>query len=123
MPGGSRSPVMASVPGKCFFCTAGYAALPLCQLGFTADIVYCALRQIHPVFERFNRSLPLAPGDSFYLLGGALTSKLLSLCGFAGFHGLFFANGAGALIRAHNLPVSRWVEPLTAFFIGALAAR
>lgn len=57
------------------------------------------------------------------LLFRLLALHLLALCILPGFSGLLFADGAGALVAADYLAVTDRMEPLTAFFVGALTAR
>lgn len=123
MPGGGRTPVMACMPCERRLRSTGDATESFCQFGFTANVIYGALRQVNPVLQRLNRGFPLAPGGAFFFLSGALKGLRLTLRGFASFSGLFFADGAGALVRANDLPLAYRVKPLAAFFVCALTAR
>lgn len=120
---GGRGSVMASMPGECLFRSTGNAAKSLCKFGLAANVVYGALRKVNPVFQRFSCGFTLAPCGTLFLLGGALMSLLLALRGFASFSRLFFADCAGALVAANDLSIADRMEPLPAFFVGALAAR
>lgn len=61
MPGGGRTPVMACMPCECRLRSTGDATESFCQFGFAANVIYGALRQVNPVFQRLNRGFPLAP--------------------------------------------------------------
>lgn len=123
MPGGGRSPIMASMPGERRFSSAGNTAPPLRQLGLAANVVYSALRQVNPVLQRFNCCFALAPGGSLFFLCGALFGRLLALCRLPDLSGLLLADGAGAFVAANRLRIAHRMEPLAAFFVGALPAR
>lgn len=123
MSGGGRTSVMACMPCERRLRSTGDATESFCQFGFAANVIYGALRQVNPVLQRLNRSFPLAPGGAFFFLSGALKGLRLTLRGFASFSGLFFADGAGTLVRANDLPLAYRVKPLAAFFVCALTAR
>ena len=87
------------------------------------EFIECLLCLLNEVAEWLHRlpTFGLLRPLFFRLL--ALALNLLALRILPGFFGLFFADGAGALVTAYGLGVSRRVEPLAAFFVGALAAR
>ena len=71
----------------------------------------------------FYCGFTLPPDGTLFFLYRALLRPFFPLCGFPGFPGLFFADGTGALVTTYGLRFTHRMEPLSAFFIGALAAR
>lgn len=87
------------------------------------EFVECLLRLLNEVAEWLHRLATFGLLRPLFFRLLALALNLLALRILPGFSGLFFADCAGAFVTAYGLGVSRRVEPLAAFFIGALAAR
>ncbi|EIQ80079.1 hypothetical protein SF123566_8446 [Shigella flexneri 1235-66] len=123
MPSSCRGPIMASMPGERRFSPTGNTASPFCQLGLATDVVNGTLRQVNPMLPWFGSGFALAPGGTFFLLSSTLFGGLLTLRVFPSFSGLLLADGAGAFVAANRLRIAHRMEPLAAFFVGALPAR
>lgn len=87
------------------------------------EFVECLLRLLNEVAEWLHHLATFGPLRPLFFRLLALALNLLALRVFAGFSSLLLAICAGALVTAYGLGVPRRVEPLAAFFIGALAAR
>lgn len=87
------------------------------------EFIECLLGLLNEVAEWLHSLATFGLLRSLFFRLLALALHFLALRVLPGFSGLRFGNGGSALITAYGLRVARRVEPLAAFFVGALAAR
>ncbi len=103
---------------RCRLRSTGDAGESFCQFGFAANVIYGAASSQSSVSAATR--LSAGAGGAFFSQRRA--EGIAPLRGFASFSGLFFADGAGALVRA-TICLAYRVKPLAAFFVCALTAR